>query len=629
MLEILLSDPGKFPLVGPERGKKVHDGISKYVAPGGSYRYVRYIDGVAVAALQVMSRDGKAGQAANVYTHPEFRRKGYASELWRKAQRDFKTLVQAPESDRSQAGMAWSHAVRSGSMTLYQRIVKLAYHNPDLRGDLLPLVKKAQGEWGHEKVKEQFQAQVDKVDGFLKKHKKVLDQFEKLDKSIDLKKAVRQLDDVVKQVKKKYSDPLDIEDELGKWTDIQVGDFTISPKTLYSERRLSVKDGASPKEWLDSYKDFLVEDVAKERGVDYEDLSAMESDLREIEKLPGLGKLKGKHFESVGKIKDLKGKLPEYKKALSGEGPIPKETESWAKSESSKLREQEKAEAKKRLDKTRSKHKERVDQKKTDKAKAKTERNERVQKKKKERDESIGKSQQARNKLEVARLRKDLNKVREKANRFLDRRDGDLSGTTFLMENVEIYGDKTHGRSSVENYLAYLEDDLDRFENGRGNLKDIKSNMASLTSGLDKQIGKAEAQIEAHKKKTKEKHKGQKKIDPGKTKFDMDKIHGQIATAFKDTAGPFKRDLLNLYDDLGKTDEDEANYAVADKGIVEKFFDVSAYEAPDGTQIISLKSKKGFPAHNIQIEQDAKGKQTTYVNKKKVDAPSKGMSGFT
>lgn len=141
--KLLLSDPGKFPLAGPEKGKRVYDGISQYVSPYGSYRYVRYVDGVAVSALQVMSRDGIAGQAANVYTKPEFRRKGYAAELWKHARRNFRSLVQAPEKDRTQDGMAWTKFVRSSTMSLYSRVVKLAHENPDLQADLLPLLRVA------------------------------------------------------------------------------------------------------------------------------------------------------------------------------------------------------------------------------------------------------------------------------------------------------------------------------------------------------------------------------------------------------------------------------------------------------------------------------------------------------
>jgi GNAT superfamily N-acetyltransferase len=109
-LETLLSDPGHYPGVGPERGKRVSDGISKYVSPHGSYRYVMYVGGRAVAGLQVVSRDKKNALVANVYTDPTVRRQGFASQLLQRARQDFRTVEHASEDDLSLEGRAWRDA---------------------------------------------------------------------------------------------------------------------------------------------------------------------------------------------------------------------------------------------------------------------------------------------------------------------------------------------------------------------------------------------------------------------------------------------------------------------------------------------------------------------------------------
>jgi len=84
-LAYLLGEPGQVPHIGTESGARVEDGIAKYVSPAGSTRYVRYVGGAPVAALQVMSRDGRVGTIANVFTDTTGRRKGYATELLRQA----------------------------------------------------------------------------------------------------------------------------------------------------------------------------------------------------------------------------------------------------------------------------------------------------------------------------------------------------------------------------------------------------------------------------------------------------------------------------------------------------------------------------------------------------------------
>ncbi len=104
-LSYLLLPGGKAPQIGQEKGKALSNGISKYVSPHGSTRYVMYVKGTAVAALQVMSR-GSMSRAANVFVAKGYRRKGYASKILKRAKRDFKSIELSP--DRSEAGGKWA-----------------------------------------------------------------------------------------------------------------------------------------------------------------------------------------------------------------------------------------------------------------------------------------------------------------------------------------------------------------------------------------------------------------------------------------------------------------------------------------------------------------------------------------
>jgi GNAT superfamily N-acetyltransferase len=111
-LAAYLAPIGKVPGVGPERGKIVSDGISRFRSPHGSTRYVYYEKKRPLAALQVVSRDGRHAQIANVYVAPEARRRGLASLLLRQARRDFRTVVHAADENVSEAGRRWKTAVR-------------------------------------------------------------------------------------------------------------------------------------------------------------------------------------------------------------------------------------------------------------------------------------------------------------------------------------------------------------------------------------------------------------------------------------------------------------------------------------------------------------------------------------
>jgi ribosomal protein S18 acetylase RimI-like enzyme len=110
-LEVYLDAPGLVPGIGAERGRVVSNGIAKYVSPHGSYRYVFYEAGEPVGALQVVSRDGRRAVVANVYVLPSFRRRGVASQLLRRAERDFEVEHASPGS-RSDDARAWIRGMR-------------------------------------------------------------------------------------------------------------------------------------------------------------------------------------------------------------------------------------------------------------------------------------------------------------------------------------------------------------------------------------------------------------------------------------------------------------------------------------------------------------------------------------
>ncbi len=107
-LSYLLNDRGKTNHIGDESGKQFDNGISSYKSKEGSYRYVKYVNKVPVAGLQIVSKDKVNGIIANVYTTADNRRKGFASELLNKANKDFKVISHS--TDRNISGNAWAES---------------------------------------------------------------------------------------------------------------------------------------------------------------------------------------------------------------------------------------------------------------------------------------------------------------------------------------------------------------------------------------------------------------------------------------------------------------------------------------------------------------------------------------
>jgi hypothetical protein len=92
-LSYLLGPMGTIRAIGHEDGPEPPtNGIARYRSEHGSYRYVYYVRGEPVSAIQVMARDKKHGRVANVWTAPHARRNGYATKLIQQARKDFKTV---------------------------------------------------------------------------------------------------------------------------------------------------------------------------------------------------------------------------------------------------------------------------------------------------------------------------------------------------------------------------------------------------------------------------------------------------------------------------------------------------------------------------------------------------------
>lgn len=109
-LSYLLAPAGGTKQIGPEKQiGNARDGSIKFLSPHGSYRYVRYVDGKPVSALQIVSSDGRNGQVANVYTLPEYRKQGFARELLDRAKQGFESITHS--KDLSSLGAIWKQRV--------------------------------------------------------------------------------------------------------------------------------------------------------------------------------------------------------------------------------------------------------------------------------------------------------------------------------------------------------------------------------------------------------------------------------------------------------------------------------------------------------------------------------------
>jgi len=120
-LAVYLRGPGEVPGLGPERSQRLKGDIIRYENAHGSLRYVQYVAGEPVAALQVVAGYGDGfplrwsrafGTVANVYTRPGSRRLGFASALLARARKDFPELTASRH--RSGMGEDWVRATGLG-----------------------------------------------------------------------------------------------------------------------------------------------------------------------------------------------------------------------------------------------------------------------------------------------------------------------------------------------------------------------------------------------------------------------------------------------------------------------------------------------------------------------------------
>ena len=108
-LSFLLSPQSEFLYASKEIKTVLPSGNELYKDRHGSYRFVKVIGGDRVAAIQVVSRDGKSGHIANAYVLPQYRRLGYGRELLADVKKRFKTV--SSSQDLSPQGEAWSKSV--------------------------------------------------------------------------------------------------------------------------------------------------------------------------------------------------------------------------------------------------------------------------------------------------------------------------------------------------------------------------------------------------------------------------------------------------------------------------------------------------------------------------------------
>jgi hypothetical protein len=85
--ECILNSQNDCPYTGKEKIKRSRNkNIKIYCDEFGSERYVYYLDGKPVSALQLVN-DGKIVRSCNVITVEEHRRKGFARQIWNEAKR--------------------------------------------------------------------------------------------------------------------------------------------------------------------------------------------------------------------------------------------------------------------------------------------------------------------------------------------------------------------------------------------------------------------------------------------------------------------------------------------------------------------------------------------------------------
>lgn len=129
----LLSPMGKSKIIGQEKGKPVENGITQFINPYGSFRYVSYKNGQIVSAIQLMSKDGKNAKLINAITLPEYQKQGFASALIERARQDFNNIEFS--EDLTTAGAALANNTLNKPQKYDKKIIGFARYKPLLDTD--------------------------------------------------------------------------------------------------------------------------------------------------------------------------------------------------------------------------------------------------------------------------------------------------------------------------------------------------------------------------------------------------------------------------------------------------------------------------------------------------------------
>lgn len=114
--------PNSSQMTGEEKTYAHSAEVKKYCDRHGSCRYVLFEDNKPIAGLQIVSKDNIAN-AASLYVVPEYRRKGYATNLFEIAKKDFPNL-EVKEKDLTELGKKWW---QKSSSSIPPEVVLLRY----------------------------------------------------------------------------------------------------------------------------------------------------------------------------------------------------------------------------------------------------------------------------------------------------------------------------------------------------------------------------------------------------------------------------------------------------------------------------------------------------------------------
>ena len=123
-----LYKPGQYPLLrgagqtgmtGPEIETILDDHIILYQDDLGNSRFVYYLNGDPISVLHLIGFETSKSSymISNVYTEKNYRRKGYAAILIKKAREVLGEVVHSPEENQSVMGKAWAKSVKEPIMS--------------------------------------------------------------------------------------------------------------------------------------------------------------------------------------------------------------------------------------------------------------------------------------------------------------------------------------------------------------------------------------------------------------------------------------------------------------------------------------------------------------------------------